>query len=89
MPKKVVVQNGLENIKKGLEKLGYEVVKIDESDRVDAIIYIANGYDTSFYNLMNVNNDKNRNILLINASGKTINQIDNMIKNRLYSPLFE
>lgn len=94
MPKKIAIQKGLENIKGRLESLGYEIVNINSGESADAIIYMADGHDISYYNQM-INMDTgedmstNNGTLLINATGKTIEEIDYMINNRLYSPLFE
>jgi len=43
----VVVQDGLDNISKSLEKAGYQVVGLyDTTENIDAIIYSPSGTDT-------------------------------------------
>lgn len=94
MVKRIAIQEGLDNIKNSLSSLGYEIVNIDDNSSVDAVIYMANGYDINYHNqLVNMNEGEamanNRGVMLINATGKTIEEIDSIINNRLYSPLFE
>lgn len=94
MPKRIAVQNGLDNIRDGLNSLGYEIVEIDRSTGVEAVIYMADGYDINYHNqLVNMNEGEditnNKGIMLINATGKTVEQIDSIINRRIYSPLFE
>lgn len=94
MSKRIAVQSGLDNIKNELGGLGYEVVDINNSNRVDAVVYMADGYDINYHNdIVNMNEGEdiadNKGVVLINATGKTIEQIDYIINNRIYSPLFE
>ncbi|SDY87856.1 Uncharacterised protein family (UPF0180) [Proteiniborus ethanoligenes] len=92
MGKKIAVQKGLSHIRKDLSKLGYEIVNINEGKAVEAVIYMADGYDIGYHsNLVSMNSgaDMNKGIILINAAGKTADEIDRIISNRIYSPLFE
>ncbi|WP_427340730.1 YkuS family protein [Caloranaerobacter sp. DY30410] len=94
MTKKIGIQKGLDDLKYSLESRGYEVYDINENEEVEAIIYMADGYSIPYidrYVSMDVGFEMNRNkeILLINATGKTLEEIEYIINNRLYSPLFE
>lgn len=94
MKKKIVVQESLSDIKDGLNNLGYEVVDINENNAVEAIVYMADGYDVQYHNnLINMDSGidmtNNKGTILINATGKTLEEIDKIIKCRVYSPLFD
>lgn len=94
LPKKVAVQEGLNDIKGNLERLGYDVYTLQENNSVDAIVYMADGYDISYYNTITnmnqgVNMDENKGAILINAKGKSIDEIEYIIENRVYSRIFE
>ena len=93
MPRRIAVQEGLKNMKEELESLGYEVVDMNH-EGVEAVVYMADGSDISYYGQMfsmnqGMNIAGNRGTLLINGKGKSIEELDYMIRNRLYSPLFE
>ncbi|MTI68514.1 MAG: hypothetical protein FH753_18190 [Firmicutes bacterium] len=87
MKKIIGIQQGLDDIKKGLISLGYNVIDLDENDYMDVLVYKANGEDVSYSNM--TNNLNSKGILLINATDKSIEDIDYMIKKRVYSPLFQ
>ncbi|SCG84506.1 hypothetical protein DW1_2956 [Proteiniborus sp. DW1] len=94
MRKKIIVQDGLHNLRDSLSSLGYEVVDLNNSSDIEAIVYMADGYDIEYHNnLANMNSgidiSSNSGTILINAAGKTTEEIDNIIKNKLYSPLFD
>ena len=94
MSKKIAIQSGLENIKEKLIDLGYEVFDINERKSVEAIVYMADGYSIPYENqLINMAEGEEmvggRGAILINATGKTIDDIDYIINNRVYSPLFK
>jgi len=94
MRKKIIVQEELSNLREDLNNLGYEVVDINEAGNIDAIVYMADGYDIEYHNtLTNMNGGidiaSSSGTILINAAGKTTEEIDNIIKKKLYSPLFD
>ena len=94
MMKKVAVQKELTDIKYELSNLGYDVSDIEEGENVEAIVYLADGYNIPYDNQMvNMTEgdsmDNNQSAILINATGKSSYDINNIIKNRIYSPLFE
>lgn len=78
--KKISIQEGLNELASELLNRGYEIVEHDS----DAYIYMADGYNIS--NLTNINNDKGT--LLINATDKTIDQIEEILNKGYYTPLF-
>lgn len=94
MTKRVAVQRGLNEIKNELINQGYEVFDIEEGQNVDAVVYMADGYNIPNYNQfinMNAGADMggDKGIILINAKGKGIEDIRYAIENRVYSKLFE
>ncbi|ABR50852.1 conserved hypothetical protein [Alkaliphilus metalliredigens QYMF] len=84
--KRIAVQKGLEEIRKGLRSKGYEVVNFNEGHFVDAIVY-TNDYG----GLENVNNNEESNsngAVLINATNRSMEEIQYVIENRRYEGLF-
>lgn len=84
--KRVAIQQGLEEIKRGLKNRGYEVVDYNDRGHIDAIVYRS--IDSS---IENVNDSENGNIhgaILINATDKTIDEIEHIIETRRYGNLF-
>lgn len=93
MTKKIAVQNGLDDIKKDLENLGYTIVDMDSSD-AEAIVYMRTEGEEIPYISSSVNMNTRFDIenqssaILINAEGRSIEDIDEIIKKRRYTPLF-
>lgn len=93
MPKKVGVQEDLKDIKNELMKRGYIITSMDGED-LDAVIYLnpkgEMPYLSNYINMnmgFNIVNEKSS--LLINAEGKSIDEIEEIIRNRVYTPLFK
>lgn len=90
----VAVQKGLDNIKNALAVLGHEVVDVENYNYpIDAIIYEGNSFQISHVTRNNMPQMSsgiraNYGVLMINSSGKSIAEIDDMLKTRYYSPLF-
>ena len=94
----VGIQRGLEGYKKRLEERGYRIYYEDEYNYpVDAYIYMThpNIMDTDYdhgptltASIEKRSNHKHSGILLINALNKDIDQIEEILNNRVYSPLF-
>ncbi len=92
----VAVDERLEELKDGLKKKGYHVVSFLDHTPIDAIVYYQDGKYTenkqaqmsySFGLLgMEQNFDK---VFLINGYDKTVEEIDQMLQKRTYSPLFK
>ncbi|NLM59835.1 MAG: YkuS family protein [Clostridium sp.] len=90
----VAVQSGLENIKKELKKRGFEVVDLETYNYpIDAIVYEGNSFQISHISRnnmpeMNSGLRANYGVFIINSLGKSIDEIEDMLKSRYYSPLF-
>jgi hypothetical protein len=91
----IAVQQGLDSIKKQLASRGYRVVELETNrNAVDAIIYQTNLPQISYFpydNLPAVNDEgkrKNYGALIINSSDKGMEEIENILKTRCYSRLF-
>ena len=90
------IQNGLVMLKQQLRFMGYDVVDLERvKSGVDAVIYSGKLPDFSHASqgaVMAVNSNGYpgyvRGTLLINASGLSAEEIDRILKRKLYSPLF-
>jgi len=90
----IAIQRGLENIKEELENRGYEVFYIGENRITDAVIYKEIEMHP-YYEINNIpsaasasiNGNVPYGVLLVNATNKTIDDITNILKTRVYSPL--
>lgn len=93
MPKRVGVQDDLIDISRELEERGYTITSMDGED-LEAIVYLNHDGDIPYLsNAINMNMGFdvtfNKGTILINAQGRTVDEIENIIKNRIYSPLFK
>lgn len=91
----IAVQKGLNAIGCALKDRGYEVVDAESYQYpIDAMVYEGNSFQISYISRnnmpveMSTNSRANYGIFIINASGKSIDQIEDMLKTRYYSPLF-
>ena len=91
----VAVDERLKKIKEGLGKRGYQVVSFIENVPVDAIVYYQDGqykqntgagmsYSSQLFGMENGSNG----VFLINGYNKSLEEIDQMLQKRTYSPLF-
>jgi len=82
----VAVENGLENIKRGLIDLGYNVVDaFGYKGAVDAYVYENAGLSAiSNYNSFAQNSESFTGVLMVNAKNKSINEINHVLKSRVY-----
>ena len=82
----VAVENGLENIKRGLADLGYHVVDaFGYKGAIDAYVYENIGISAlDNYNSITQNREYFTGVLIVNAKNKSINDINNVLKNRIY-----
>lgn len=92
MTKKIAVQKELIDLKEELKLLGYDVVDIEDGERVDAIVYIYSGGEIPHINYTmkmdtSLNMDNYKGAILINAYDKTIEDIRNIIENKIYDSL--
>lgn len=89
MSKKVAVQGNLKEIKEELRKLGYQVNDIEQSQNPDAIVYMSTGEHIPYKDMTSgLEMDNANGAILINAEGKSIDDIQRIINSRIYSPLF-
>lgn len=80
------VSNELEYIKEQLEKRGYNIINDGSSEACDAIICnLKNGGLLSF---TMQNNVRSEGTLIIDCGSKTIDEIEYILNNRVYSSLF-
>jgi hypothetical protein len=84
---KISIEDELAVLKKGLLDLGYEVHNFSENVSSDAYIYSEK--NTGLHNLSNFINPILNGSLLVDADGKGLNDIQNILSHRLYSPLFK
>jgi hypothetical protein len=77
MERIIAVEDGLSNIKNALERVGYKVVSPSAGGKIDATI--VTGMDD---NVMGMQDIKEKSIVL-EAAGKTANQIIDELRNRL------
>lgn len=83
----VAVSPSLPNIAEQLRDLGYDVVSYGSYKYpIDALVY--SGESLVSMNVFSANSGSLYGVLMINAQNKTIKQIDNALKNRIYTPLF-
>ena len=82
----VAVENGLENIKRGLIDLGYHVVDaFGYKGTIDAYVYENVGLSAiDNYNTTTQNTEHFVGVLIVNAKNKSINDINTVLKNRIY-----
>lgn len=83
----VALEKGLEDIKNELIKRGYKVILSENNfQSADAYIFLrsCSGILSGGIGICAGQNG----ILMINAANKTANDIDDILKSRLYSPLF-
>ncbi len=88
----IAIDENLHEIKAGLEQLGYNVVNLRENQLTDVLIYYrddqSNIFEGNLHNSFLSGLGAEAGTLLINGHGKTIGEIDQILKNRSYSPLF-
>lgn len=86
----VAVEKHLTELKSNLAKLGYEIVNYQEYQYpVDAVVYSkANDYDGYTSILNSTITGLPYGVLMVNAHHKSVNQIDQILKSRLYGPIF-
>jgi hypothetical protein len=90
----VAVQNSLLNIKHELGNRGYTIVDLENYNYpIDAAIYEGNSFQISYIsgnNMPEMSNSKRSSygVLIINSLGKSVDEIEDMLKTRYYSPLF-
>ncbi|NLM50008.1 MAG: hypothetical protein GX196_03540 [Clostridiaceae bacterium] len=85
----VAVQKGLNELKEQLRNMGYDVVTYLEYDHpIDAIVYENIDISQNLFSSNYHSFDGNFGILMVNAKNKTAQEIDAILKKKVYSPLF-
>jgi len=90
----IAVQKELDIIKSGLKLKGYTVVDPETYNYpIEAVVYEGNSFQISFVSGNNApemiaGKRSSYGILMINSLGKSLEQIDEMIKMRCYEHLF-
>ncbi|MCX7842494.1 MAG: YkuS family protein [Clostridia bacterium] len=90
----VAVQKTLPEIIEGLKAKGHEVVDIETYNYpIDAIVYEGNSFQISYVSRNNmpemVNGQRGSfGVLMINSLGKSVEEIDDILRLRCYSYLF-
>lgn len=79
------VSNELSNLKEELTKRGYNVVSNENSMPCDAII--CNLKNGGLMNLTMQNNIRSEGTLIIDSGSKTIEEIEYILNNRVYTSL--
>ena len=83
----VAITKGLKEIEDGLRQIGYEVVRYGNYNLpIDAVVY--SGASIASSQMSNANFGNATGILMINATNKSVSEIDNCLKRKTYSPLF-
>lgn len=90
----VAVQRSLGDVKDGLRKKGFEVVDPENYGYpIDAIVYEGHTFPISHISPNNMptmgqGERGNYGVLMINATGKSLEEIEGILRKRYYSPLF-
>lgn len=91
----VAVDERLKEIREGLRQKGYKVVSFAENIAVDAIVYYndgsyryQNGGQMSAPPILFSGGNVSNGTFLVNGYGKNLNEIDQILQHRSYSPLF-
>lgn len=91
----VAVQSGLDSLKVELRKRNFDVVDLENYNYpIDAIVYEGNSFQISHVSRNNMpqmimGNRSNYGVFIVNALGKSPDEIEDMLRTRYYSPLFE
>ena len=87
----VAVDGKYKDIITELNIKGFQVVGINTKKRIDAVLYNSD-YDKGFIDNINesslTNAVGNQGVLIIDIKNKTLNEVETILRKRLYSPLF-
>ncbi len=84
----VAVCKGMGGIAQALRQRGYTVVTYGEYPYpIDAMVYMGEGLDKISFTPQNLSGDS-PGVFMVNATNKSIEEIDFTLKHRLYSSLF-
>ncbi|RBP62094.1 uncharacterized protein UPF0180 [Alkalibaculum bacchi] len=86
----VALDNKYGELANSLRRMNYKVVSLYSKERVDGVLYHST-YDSDFLNGVNnsmMNSTSNHGVLIIDIKDKTPEDIDNILRKRLYTSLF-
>lgn len=83
---KISIENGFEDLRNELMALGYEVYNF--SDNTPSDVYIYSKKIKGLNSLNNFISPGPGGSLLIDGDGKSLSEIQYILRNRIYSPLF-
>ena len=82
----IAVQKGMGDTGEQLRARGFDVVTYGEYNYpIDAVVYMGNKQSPL---MMNMTADNQSSVLMVNATGKTPDDIEEILNRRLYTPLF-
>lgn len=82
----ISIEDHLVELKRKLIELGYEVYNF--SDKIPSEAYIYSEKVTGLHSLNNSIIPDAKGSLLVDADGKSLNDIDYILSHRVYTPLF-
>ncbi|NMA82666.1 MAG: hypothetical protein GX962_02235 [Epulopiscium sp.] len=93
------IQRGLDQLKEQLKERGYYIVEVDQYRHpIDAYVYTATQADGILENLAVTNqvytgpepydSQSSMGVLMVNAYNKTVEEIEQILRERVYTPLF-
>lgn len=80
---KICISDDLLNIKNDLKKRGYDVLPWNSKDSYDALI--CDLKNVGLTNILHENSAKKEGVLIIDIGSKTIDEIEYILNNRLYT----
>ncbi len=83
----ISVDDSLVELYEGLKDSGYEVYKLSDNKDSDVVIYSSYGTDHALLNIP-LFTEYEGGVFLINGDGRAQSEIEGMIRQRTYSPLF-
>lgn len=88
MKKTIVLNNVSNNIKESLMEKGYEIVDGSYEGYVDTILYNSDSGSLSYLNVFDNVIDMNSGAFIVDIRNKTPDEIERIIENRSYTPIF-
>ena len=86
----IAYQQGLEDLAEKLKEKGYTMVVWGNNAEkyVHALIYDGTQHGELFMHLQNCTNEPEGGAIVFNVSGLNADEVDKLLKSRIYSPLF-
>lgn len=86
----IALDSKYEELANSLRRMNYKVVSLYSKERVDGVLYHST-YDSEFLNGVNnsmMNSTSSHGVLIIDIKDKSPEQIDSILRKRLYTSLF-